>query len=180
MPSWTPRPPISFQAGLAAPGEAVQQATPAVRLQVVDHPDEHGPALVSPATAEQLGIRGTKCFVGLAEGSDCILSLAVADDTSSVADGQLAATAAQQHNLHLGAGIHDEFRWGLGLQLGNCMAEGRGLCKRSQGSLRFCPHPAHAAVHHPPACRPLLPAITAGCLCRRRASPSSWWMWGRK
>ena len=108
----------------------------------------------------------------LAEGSDCVLTVAVSDDASLVADGQLAATvrraccqrwhqagspwsqpgcrfqstqlsrlsrhaaggaaclimrcpvpplgapaclqAVQQHNLHLGAGISEEFRCGWG------------------------------------------------------------------
>lgn len=36
-----------------------------------------GPALVSRATAEALGFRGTKAFVELGEGSDCVASLAV-------------------------------------------------------------------------------------------------------
>ena len=46
----------------------------------------------------------------LAEGSDCVLTAAVTDDASLVADGQLAATAVQQHNLHLGSGVADDFR----------------------------------------------------------------------
>ena len=41
MPSWTPRQPISFQAGLVQPPPE-PQPTPAVRLLVVPHPDEHG------------------------------------------------------------------------------------------------------------------------------------------
>lgn len=36
-------------------------------------------------------------------------ALQVVDD-GSVADGQLAATAVQRHNLHLGAGASEEFR----------------------------------------------------------------------
>ncbi|KAI7845581.1 hypothetical protein COHA_000869 [Chlorella ohadii] len=109
MPSWTPRPPISFNTGLAAQ-HAEPQEQPAVRLQVVDHPDEQGPALISRGTAEQLGLLGTKVFMELAEGSDCVLTAAVTDDASLVADGQLAATAVHQHNLHLGSGISEEFR----------------------------------------------------------------------
>lgn len=31
-------------------------------------------------------------------------------DDGSVADGQLAATAVQRHNLHLGAGASEDFR----------------------------------------------------------------------
>ncbi len=51
-----------------------------------------GPALISRGTAEQLGLLGTKVFMELAEGSDCVLTAAVTDDASLVADGQLAAT----------------------------------------------------------------------------------------
>lgn len=51
-----------------------------------------GPALISRGTAEQLGLLGTKVFMELAEGSDCVLTVAVSDDASLVADGQLAAT----------------------------------------------------------------------------------------
>lgn len=72
------------------------------------------------ATAEALGVRGnsSKFFLELADGSDSMLSVAVADGSSDsgdsasgVGDGQLAATAVQQYNLHLGAGIAEEFRW---------------------------------------------------------------------
>lgn len=76
------------------------------------------------ATAEALGFRGNKFFLELADGSDSVLSVVVADDRGGggaerggVGDGQLAATAVQQYNLHLGAGIAEEFRrggWGGG------------------------------------------------------------------
>lgn len=116
------------------------ESWPVARLQVVDHLDEHGalahdaahavdirncscrsvtpgappcagPALISPAAAAALGIRGTKVFLGLAEGSDCILTVSVCDDPAVVGDGEIAATPVQRHNLHLAAGTPDEFRW---------------------------------------------------------------------
>ncbi|KAL4437011.1 hypothetical protein ABPG75_004150 [Micractinium tetrahymenae] len=113
-PSWTPRLPISWVAGLVgAKAEDAPKELPAVRLQVAEHADETGPALVSPATAASLRLdaaataaagRGHLC---LAEGSDCVLPVAV---DSGVADGQIAVNRVQQHNLHLGAGISEDFR----------------------------------------------------------------------
>ena len=76
---------------------------------MIDQPNECGPALVSPVTAEQLGCRGTKFLLELAEGSDCVLTAAVAA-AGEVADGAIAVTAVQQHNLHLGAGCSEDFR----------------------------------------------------------------------
>lgn len=72
-----------------------------------------GPALVSPATAAkvQLSPAATAAcgrgFLCLAEGSDCVLPVAVDD---SIADGRIAVNSVQQHNLHLGVGIRQDFR----------------------------------------------------------------------
>lgn len=70
-----------------------------------------GPALISRSTAAQLGIAdgSSRGFLTLASGSDCVLATAVVQD-GRVAHGQVAVTAVQQFNLHLGAGISDDFR----------------------------------------------------------------------
>ncbi|PSC67239.1 cytochrome b5 [Micractinium conductrix] len=107
MPSWTPRLPISWVAGLLRGEQEPREPAPPVRLAVVDAPAAAGPALVSPTTADALRLRDGRGFLCLAEGSDCVLPVAA---DASVADGQLAVDAVQQYNLHLGAGISDDFR----------------------------------------------------------------------
>jgi hypothetical protein len=72
-----------------------------------------GPALITRATAGKLGVAPTadRTFLCLAHGSDCMLAAKVLDDAAGrVADGQVAVTAVQQYNLHLGAGVRDDFR----------------------------------------------------------------------
>ena len=105
-----------------------------------------GPALVTRRTAEQLGLAaagtagGNRALVALADGSDCVLPVVVAEE--GVADGQIAVTPVQQYNLHLGAGISDEFRCaGQGGLVG---VEGRSGVDfapcYSSGCCRMCMH----------------------------------------
>lgn len=96
-----------------------------------------GPALVSPTTADALRLRDGRGFLCLAEGSDCVLPVAA---DASVADGQLAVDAVQQYNLHLGAGISDDFRWVHARSLRGRWA--RGECQT--GTLRV---DVHIAAH---------------------------------
>lgn len=162
MPSWTPRLPISFQAGTAPKAAPDPQTLPVARLQVIDHPDDQGPALVTRATADGLGFRGTKFFLCLAHGSDCVLTAAVADD-GSVGDGQIAATEAQQHNLHLGVGLQEEFRCACGLGLG----PGLGRAAACEPCIPFA-----AAMCMPPRWPPRSPRAAAATHAATAAPPS--------
>lgn len=84
-----------------------------------------GPALISRGTAEQLGLLGTKVFMELAEGSDCVLTVAVSDDASLVADGQLAATVRQLCSCWLAC---LQLECLAGLKAASCRALSPWLC----------------------------------------------------
>ena len=102
----------------ASPRPSLQ--APIVRHQSLFNSFLAGPALISQRTAEQLGLlpAANRALLTLAAGSDCVLAAAVAaaspGDASAaataVADGCIAVTAVQQHNLHLGTGVQEEFK----------------------------------------------------------------------
>jgi hypothetical protein len=63
-------------------------------------PQNAGHALLHPSTALTLGIHesGPLSFVSLADGSDCVVPVAVT--ATSIVIGAIALTATQQYNLH--------------------------------------------------------------------------------
>ncbi|KAI3433794.1 hypothetical protein D9Q98_003599 [Chlorella vulgaris] len=114
MPSWTPRPRISFVSGSLAQPQIDAESHGGAQLVVID---TDGPALISRGTAAQLGLAAdaTCALLQLASGSDCVLAVSVVDGEAEggaghVSDGQVAITAVQQYNLHLSVGMLEDFR----------------------------------------------------------------------
>lgn len=121
-----------------------------------------------------------RTFLGLARGSDCVLAARVLDDAAGlVADGQVAVTAVQQHNLHLAAGVRDTFRRGAGMlhsgRARHTIAAGGG---QNDASAATCLRSYPMACFPPCITQPLFPLLRpAGCLCRRQESLWSWLSW---
>lgn len=85
---------------------------------------------------------GGRGFLCLAEGSDCVLPVAI---DASIAHGQIAVNSVQQHNLHLGVGTSQDFRWApmLACHKSRWPAE-FSLCRRSLADSGACSRDAHA------------------------------------
>lgn len=112
MPFSLPTGPISLQGAPSAPKQAAD--LPVVKLRVVSRPPEAGyghPASVNVSGEGPWAVLASylnpTCFIQLASGSDCVLSVR---QDSSVAAGCLVLDDVQQYNLRILAGDWHEFQ----------------------------------------------------------------------